>query len=46
MPSIRKDVKLAMDRAGILPAVTRQAIAIRNEPQSGRNQPSTDDLTT
>jgi small conductance mechanosensitive channel len=45
LPSIQKDVKLAMDKAGILPAVTRQAPAIRNEPQSGLNRPPTDELT-
>ncbi|MEP6830064.1 MAG: mechanosensitive ion channel domain-containing protein [Rhizomicrobium sp.] len=45
MASIQKDVKSAMDKAGVLPAVTRQALAIRNEPQSGHNRPPTDDLT-
>jgi small conductance mechanosensitive channel len=44
LPSIQKDVKQAMDKAGILIAVTRQAPAIRNEPQSRRNTPSTDDF--
>jgi small conductance mechanosensitive channel len=45
MPSIQKDVKQAMDKAGILIAVTRQAPAVRNEPQSARNTPSTDELS-
>jgi small conductance mechanosensitive channel len=44
LPSIQKDVKQALDKAGILTAVTRQAAVIRNEPQSRRNSPSTDDL--
>ena len=34
--------KQAIDKAGILPAVTRQAQAIRNEPQMSRNRPPTD----
>jgi small conductance mechanosensitive channel len=45
LPSIQKDVKQAMDKAGILIAVTRQASAVRNEPQSARNTPSTDELS-
>ena len=45
LPSIQKDVKQAMDKARILPAVTRQAPAVRNEPRMSRNQSSTDDLT-
>jgi small conductance mechanosensitive channel len=45
LPSIQKDVKQAMDKAGILIAVTRQAPAVRNEPQSARNTPSTDELS-
>jgi small conductance mechanosensitive channel len=44
LPSIQKDVKQALDKTGILTAVTRQAAVIRNEPQSRRNSPSTDDL--
>lgn len=44
LPSILKDVKLAIDKAGILPAVTRQAQAIRNEPRQSANRPPTDDL--
>jgi small-conductance mechanosensitive channel len=32
--SMQKEVKAALDKAGILIAVTRQAVAVRNEPQS------------
>jgi small conductance mechanosensitive channel len=45
LPSIQKDVKQALDKAGILIAVTRQAAAIRNEPQSAMNTPSTDNFS-
>jgi small conductance mechanosensitive channel len=31
LPAIQKDVKTAIDKAGILIAVTRQAVAVRNE---------------
>jgi len=44
LPSIQKDVKQALDKAGVLTAVTRQAAVSRTEPQSRRNSPSTDDL--
>jgi small conductance mechanosensitive channel len=37
LPSIQKDVKAALDRAGILIAVTRQAVAARNEKQVPAN---------
>ena len=39
LPSIQKDVKQALDKAGILYAVTRQATIIRNEPLSLANAP-------
>jgi small conductance mechanosensitive channel len=45
LPSIQKDVKQALDKAGILIATPRQAVAVRSEPQSRRNAPSTDDLS-
>lgn len=44
LASIQKDVKLAMDKAGILPAVPRQAPAVRTESQSAGNRSSTDNL--
>ena len=37
--SAQKDVKLALDKAGVLWAVTRQAAIIRNEPLSDANRP-------
>jgi len=37
LPSIQKDVKTALDRAGILIAVPRQAPATRNEKQTRSN---------
>lgn len=40
LPSIQKDVKGAIDRAGILIAVTRQAVAVRNERPVSANSPS------
>jgi small conductance mechanosensitive channel len=39
LPSIQKDVKTAIDRAGILIAVTRQAGAVRNERLVPANTP-------
>ena len=39
LPSIQKDVKTALDRAGILIAVTRQAVAVRGEKQILQNTP-------
>ena len=39
LPSIQKDVKTALDRAGILIAVTRQAVAVRNEKLVAENTP-------
>lgn len=43
LPSIQKDVKTALDRAGILIAVTRQAVAVRSEklvPENTQLEPS------
>jgi small conductance mechanosensitive channel len=40
LPSIQKDVKAALDRAGILIAVTRQAAAVRNEKPMPANEAS------
>lgn len=37
LPAIRRDVKEALDRAGILLAVPRQAAIVRNEPESAWN---------
>lgn len=34
LPALQKDVKIALDKAGILSAVTRQASVVRNEPQN------------
>lgn len=34
LPALQKDVKVALDKAGILLAVTRQAAVVRNEPQN------------
>lgn len=39
LPSIQKDVKTALDRAGIMIAVTRQAVAVRNEKPVAENAP-------
>jgi small conductance mechanosensitive channel len=39
IPTIQRDVKAALDKSGILIAVTRQASIIRNEPQSPLNAP-------
>ena len=41
--SMQKDVKAALDEAGVLIAVTRQAVAVRNEPQSPITQPADGD---
>jgi small conductance mechanosensitive channel len=38
LPSIQKDVKAALDREHILIAVTRQAVAARNEPETPLNR--------
>src|SRR5215813_2897918 len=46
LPSLQKDVKRALDKCGALPAVPRQAPAVRSEPQSRRNSPSTDEYFT
>jgi len=43
LPSLQKDVKRALDKSGALIAVPRQAPAVRNEPQSRHNSPSTDE---
>ena len=43
LPSLQKDVKRALDKCSALPAVPRQAPAVRNEPQSRCNTPSTDE---
>jgi small conductance mechanosensitive channel len=40
--SLQKDIKIALDKAGILPAVTRQAQIVRNEPLSQVNMPIED----
>jgi small conductance mechanosensitive channel len=40
LPSVQRDVKTALDKAGILIAVTRQAAVTRNEPQSPLNAPA------
>jgi small conductance mechanosensitive channel len=37
--SMQKEVKAALDQAGILIAVARQAVAVRNEPQSAVTEP-------
>lgn len=39
LPSVQREVKTALDKAGILIAVTRQASIVRNEPQSPLNAP-------
>jgi small conductance mechanosensitive channel len=39
MPTIQRNVKTALDKAGILIAVSRQAAIVRNEPQSPLNVP-------
>jgi small conductance mechanosensitive channel len=39
LPALQRDVKDALDKAGILWAVTRQAAANRTEPQSTLNAP-------
>lgn len=41
--SMQKEVKAALDKAGILIAVTRQAVAVRNEPQSPVTAPHDQD---
>ena len=41
--SMQKEVKAALDKAGILIAVTRQAVAVRNEPQSPITAPPDQD---
>ena len=33
--AVQKAVEIALDKAGILPPVTRQAPVVRNEPQLG-----------
>jgi len=38
LPAVQKTVKAALDKAGILFAVNRQAVAVRNEPQSPINR--------
>jgi small conductance mechanosensitive channel len=38
LPAIQKSVKSGLDKAGILFAVTRQAVAVRNEPVSQPNR--------
>jgi small conductance mechanosensitive channel len=38
LPSVQRDVKLALDKADILLAVTRQAVAVRNEPETRLNR--------
>jgi len=38
LPSVQKTVKTALDKAGILFAVTRQAVAIRNERETSINR--------
>jgi small conductance mechanosensitive channel len=38
LPAMQKTVKAALDKAGILFAVTRQAAVVRNEPQSRINR--------
>ena len=38
LPAIQKSVKAGLDRAGVLHAVTRQAGAVRNEPESRLNR--------
>jgi small conductance mechanosensitive channel len=45
LPSIQKDVKTAIDKAGILIAVTRQAVAVRVERPVARNTESSPVLT-
>jgi len=40
LPSIRKSVKIALDKAEVLLAVSRQAPIIRNEPQARWNAPT------
>jgi small conductance mechanosensitive channel len=45
LPSIQKDVKIAIDKAGILIAVPRQAVAVRNEKQLPANASSSPVLT-
>jgi small conductance mechanosensitive channel len=39
IPTIQRDVKTALDKAGVLIAVSRQAAINRNEPQSPLNAP-------
>lgn len=46
LPALQRDVKRALDKSGALVAVPRQAPAVRNEPQSHRNTPSTDEYFT
>lgn len=41
LPSIQRDVKVALDRSGVLIAVARQAPAVRNETPAPDNTPST-----
>ena len=38
LPAVQKTIKGALDKAGILFAVNRQAVAVRNEPQSRINR--------
>jgi small conductance mechanosensitive channel len=38
--TMQKEVKAALDKAGILPAVSRQATIIRNEPDAAGNRPT------
>lgn len=40
LPAVQRDVKTALDKAGILIAVSRQAAIVRNEPQSPLNAPT------
>ena len=46
LPSIQKDVKAALDRNNILIAVTRQAVAERNEPETRLNRATTEPSET
>ncbi len=42
--SLQKDVKLALDKADILPAVARQAPIVRNEPLLPANRPADNEV--
>jgi small conductance mechanosensitive channel len=44
--ALQKDVKLALDKADILPAVARQAPIVRNEPVVAANRPGPEDIAT